>query len=788
MSFYDNINKIKYADNHSTYDNSQISYGTWRKWGELAPILYPEYQKIEILAPASKSSYKTAVFNGADAVYFGYKEFNARADGDNFESINEIVDFCHLYRVKAYLALNICFKNSELAQVKDIIIEAESANIDAFIIADLAILPIIKKYSKAQVHASTQMGVHNYKGAEYLSNLGFDRVVLSREASLEEIKGIKDKNIPISIEVFCHGALCVAFSGACLLSSMISGNSGNRGKCSQLCRNLYRCELDGKFVNEGYLLSAKDICMANDIKKLYDLEVDSLKIEGRLRRSEYVAGATSIYSKLRTGDPCESDDETCLKKLFNRGDFTKGYINNANDIIYPYIPSHMGLDCGKIIKILSKKLVLAECKFVINKDDGFKIIRNKQEVCGAVATGEVKNGKYVLFVMTETTVDVGDNISITTDTQLNKNLLENTKKLQIEVAINMNENEKISVIAHCQDAYVEFTDEILQLSENLTITKDNISAQFSKTRDTNFDINVVYAHIGKVYMPKSALNELRRKIITEIENKLLSGYIREKSKKYVNPEDITINIDGDFAEINDKTMLASRLKHKVKNIVYAPNVVKLSDCKVFYKIAKNSDNLIYFKPPIFIPNNKIDLINSIVAIFDGVVASNLSVIKIAQDLNKLVVAGYNLNIMNSKNLLIKTTNQYIASVELNKKDLINMKNCLVYTYGYLPLMYLNHCPRKLNGENCSNCGKKLVYKDAKGQYPITTVKIEDYCQHTLKNGILTNLGNTLEHVNLYFDFTDSTSEEIGNMLYNYYSSGIFDTVNCNKLHLNRGVK
>lgn len=788
MSFYDNINKIKYADKHSTYDNSQISYNSWRKWGELAPILYPEYHRIEILSPTAKSTYKAAVFNGADAVYFGYKEFNARADGENFESISEVVDFCHLYRVKAYLALNISFKNSELAKVKEIIIEAENANIDAFIIADLAILPIIKKYSKAQVHASTQMGVHNYKGAEYLSNLGFDRVVLSREATFDEIKGIKDKNIPISIEVFCHGALCVAFSGACLMSSMLTGNSGNRGKCSQLCRNLYRSELDGKFVKEGYLLSAKDICIANDIKKLYELEVNSLKIEGRLRRSEYVAGATSIYAKLKTGDPCEKTDEDCLKKLFNRGDFTKGYLNGADNIIYPYIPSHIGLKCGKVVKILSKKLVLVESNILLNKDDGFKIIRNKQEICGAVATGEVQNGKYVLFVMSETPIEIGDNINITTDSALNKTLLENIKKLPIEVAINLEANKEIRVIAHCKDEYIEFVDAFLPRSEALIITKENIISQFGKTKDTNFEINVVYANIGEVYLSKASLNELRRRIICEIETKLISSYVREKAKKLGNIEEIMTKIEGNFAEITDISKLTTALKDKIKNIVYAPNDIKIKDCQIFYKLAKTSDNLLFFKPPIFIPNSKIQLISDIVSIFDGVVANNLSVLKIAQDLNKLVVAGYNLNIMNNKNLLIKSTNQYIASIELNKKDLVSMNNCLVYAYGYLPLMYLNHCPRKLNGENCNNCGKNLVYMDNKGRYPITTVKIEDYCQHSLKNGILTNIGNSLNNVYFYFDFSDANNEEIENVLYNYYNNVNFNTGNYNKLHLNRGVK
>lgn len=787
MSFYDNIKNIKYADKHSTYDNSQISYRAWRKWGELAPIFYPEYHKIEILSPASKVSYKTAVFSGADAIYFGYKEFNARAEGNNFDSLREVVDFCHLFRVKAYLALNIAIKDSELAAVKEIIIEGEQASIDAFIISDLALLPIIKKYSKAQVHASTQMGVHNYKGAQYLADLGCDRVILSREATINDIMGIKEKNVPISLEVFCHGALCVAFSGACLLSSMLSGDSGNRGRCAQLCRNFYKSEIDGKKAKEGYLLSAKDICMTNNIKNLYEAKIDAVKIEGRLRRNEYIGGVTQVYDKLRTGEPCEKEDCDNLKKLFNRGDFVNGYLSGCDNIIYPHIPSHIGLKCGKIVKIISKKLVLATSDIPINKDDGFKIIRNKQEVCGAVATGEVQNGKYVLFANTDATLQVGDELNITTDTALNKKVLEKQKRLLIEVAVAFVANENIRVIAHCKDSYVEFSADLLMRSTNLLTTKEDIASQFAKTKDTVFDISLVYAVVEQVYLSKAALNKLRRKIIAEIEKKLLSNYYRENTKKYTSPKVETTKISGDCAEISNIQQLTSLKKHNIKNIVYAPYIVTFEDCQEFVKKAQSENTLLLFKAPIFIPHDKLPLIEDIVKIFDGVVANNLALIKIAQENGKKVIAGYNLNITNNKNLLINTTNQHIASVELNKKELSSMKGCLIYWYGNLPLMYLNHCPRKLNGETCNNCGKKLVYKDAKGCYTLFTSKIGNYCQHTLKNGILTNLGNIMEGFYKYFDFSDTTNEEISKVLYNY-ASGNVSSDNNNKLHINRGVK
>lgn len=787
MSFYDNIGKIKYSDKHSTFDNSQISYANWRKLGELAPIYYPEYYRMEILSPCSKDSYKFAVYNGADAVYFGYKEFNARAGGDNFDSIKEIVDFCHIFGVKAYLALNISFKSDELTKVKEIIIEAENAFIDAFIISDLALLPIIKKLSKAEVHASTQMGAHNHKSVEYLVNLGFDRVVLSREATFEEIQGIKDKKLPIALEIFCHGALCVAFSGACLLSSMLTGCSGNRGRCNQLCRNYYRCFLDGKQVNEGYLLSAKDICAIDSLPKLYEMQVDSLKIEGRLRRSEYVAATAACYSKLKTGDACEKEDYDTLKKLFNRGNFTNGYFDN-NDIIYPSIASHIGLKCGKIKKILSKKLVWAETSIPINKDDGFKIIRNNKEVCGAVATGEYKDDGYVLFLDSEACPQINDDVHMTTDTELNKSLLSVRKKLNIEVAVSLMPEENLRVIAHCRDVYVEFGEDKLSLSDGLTIDKNDIIAQFAKTKDTDFELKLVYANIGKIYLSKAALNQLRRKIIEKISDAMLSNYKRSVSKKYLPVKAEEYKIEGDFGEIPNTNMLTEALKEHIKNIVYSPLEFNLELSKAFYNAAKSSESLVFLKPPIFVPHKNLEYLRELIDVFDGVVANNLTTLQIAKDLGKYTVGGYNLNITNDKNLLIKSTNQYIISPELNSKEIRSMPSGLIYGYGHLPLMYLNHCPRKLAKEKCGNCGKKLVYKDAKGEYPITTVKMNGYCQHILKNGILTDIGKELKNFYRYFDFCDSDKEEIENVLYNYKNNIIEANNSCNKLHLSRGVK
>lgn len=237
---------------------------------------------LEVLAPiGSIGSLKAAIYSGADAVYLGLDLFNARIKADNFnkDNIAQWVDYCHLFNVKVYITFNTNIKESEreiFAQYVDI---AAKANVDAFIVTDLGCLDILKRYD-VPLHGSTQIGVHNLAGAKVLEELGFTRVVLARETLSSDIRKIKE-NTNLEIEHFVHGALCVCFSGSCLMSSMMSGDSGNRGRCNQPCRLKYKSSISDK---NAYLLSPKDQCLIDKVQELAELGVDSLKIEGRLKQ------------------------------------------------------------------------------------------------------------------------------------------------------------------------------------------------------------------------------------------------------------------------------------------------------------------------------------------------------------------------------------------------------------------------------------------------------------------------------------------------------------------------
>ncbi len=276
---------------------------------------------IEILAPAGgKEQLIAAVRSGADAVYFGTKSFNARQNAENFGNLKEAVSYCHSRGVKVHIAVNTLVTDNEISKVYSTAKEIAESDADAVIVQDLAIAKIFREcVPSLSLHASTQLTAHNISGVKQLEKLGFSRVVLSRELSLEEIKNIC-KNTSAEIEVFIHGSLCMCMSGCCYISSMLGGRSGNRGLCAQACR------LDFSIGHKHHALSLKDMCHIKYIQDLINAGVCSLKIEGRMKRPEYVAAAVrSCKNQISGKDP---DLET-LQKVFSRSGFTDGYIKDS---------------------------------------------------------------------------------------------------------------------------------------------------------------------------------------------------------------------------------------------------------------------------------------------------------------------------------------------------------------------------------------------------------------------------------------------------------------------------
>ncbi len=300
----------------------------------------------ELLAPAgSMEALVAAVQNGADAVYFGARLFNARRGADNFDEggLQQAVSYCHARGVRAHVTLNTLVREDEMAALEEQIAEIAAAGADAVIVQDLGVAACVRRLApRLSLHASTQMAVHNRQGVEYLRAHGFDRAVLAREMPLAEIE--KCAGLGVELEAFCHGALCVSCSGQCLFSSLVGGRSGNRGMCAQPCRLPYRL---GE--TRGYLLSPRDLMLLDGLQAMQRAGVVSFKIEGRLKRPEYVAVVTGIYRRALDGEAITQADREALLQIFNRGGFSRGYLRDMNDaaLMYPERPNHMGVLVGE---------------------------------------------------------------------------------------------------------------------------------------------------------------------------------------------------------------------------------------------------------------------------------------------------------------------------------------------------------------------------------------------------------------------------------------------------------
>ena len=303
---------------------------------------------IELLAPVGDfECLKAAVQNGADSVYFGANMFSARASAKNFdlENLELAINYAKLRGVKTNLTLNILIKNNELNDAFELAKKAYEFGIDAIIVQDLGLATLlIKNFPNLAIHASTQMSVHNLEGVKKLEKLGFKRVVLSRELSIEEIENIC-KNTNIEIECFIHGALCISYSGQCLFSSIVGGRSGNRGRCAQPCRLPYTLLENNKELNKGYLLSPRDLCGLEYLPDLIEAGVSCLKIEGRMKTPDYVATVTKTYRKYidiilnannnfsiqQDSIKIDKRDIHDLMQAYNRGNFTNGHLSSKEN-------------------------------------------------------------------------------------------------------------------------------------------------------------------------------------------------------------------------------------------------------------------------------------------------------------------------------------------------------------------------------------------------------------------------------------------------------------------------
>ena len=501
-------------------------------------------KKIELLAPAGNmEALKAAIQAGCDAVYLGGNAFGARAFSKNFsnEEIVEAINYAHLYGVKVYVTVNTLIYDDEVDEFLAYIEFIHRHNVDAILIQDWGMFDLVRKtFPNLELHASTQMHIHNLDGVKLMEKLGIERVVLARETSIDDIKNIID-NTKCEIEVFVHGALCISYSGQCLMSSLIGGRSGNRGTCAGSCRLKYDViDNSGRKLNkDSYPLSTKDLNSLEYIGELIKIGVSSLKIEGRMKSKEYVYKVVSLYRKAidsyyKKGKVIiDSDDLLELKKIFNR-DYTKGFLNNTknDDIINGYRPNHMGVEIGKVIDYQND---LAKIKLTgdIAIGSGLRVIEKEHDVGINVndfyidkkLVKKASNGDIITIKVNDK-ITAGSKVVITLDSSLNRKIddliNDRPRKVLITGKFRAKVDEEIKLSLDDGENMITVTGCIANKALNKPVSENDIREKLGKLGDTVYKFSDLIIDIGDdVFIPLGEINELRRKAIQLLSEKRL---------------------------------------------------------------------------------------------------------------------------------------------------------------------------------------------------------------------------------------------------------------------------
>ena len=723
---------------------------------------------IELLSPVGDfECLKAAVQNGADAVYFGAGSFNARAFATNFddEALENAITYAKLRGVKTNLTLNTLIKNDEMENAINLAKKAYELGIDAIIVQDLGLaLYLIKNFPDLAIHGSTQMSVHSLEGVLALQKMGFSRVVLSRELSLEEIEYIC-QNSNIEIEVFVHGALCISYSGQCLFSSMVGGRSGNRGKCAQPCRLPYELLENDTTIDKGYLLSPRDLCGLDYLPQLIKSGVSCLKIEGRMKTPEYVATVTRIYRKYLdlalSGQNTEisEQDKKDLLQVFNRGGFSSGHLigNSNKELVYKQKSNNMGIFLGTISNFNANK---GHISFITNDDVniGDKIcVENKKHETSIYTISELmindknipkafENQKIKIGRM-KGNISIGDKIYKVSDKNLTTKSLETLnqelRKIDLNCKLIVKKNLPISIeVTDDNGIYVNISSNIIPVDAvNSPITTDRLIAQISKTNNTPFQFKNIEIDLddGLYITGISNINELRRQALSQYEEKLIKSFRRScpniidyntlsNAEHIINPcKKISvllniINNEFDYSQLQNINKIYIPFKYFV-----------LKDFKDTIKNITNNFNTYIYMPTIMRKNyNKLisNNLEEILKIYKlkGFVVSNIGNLELLKNYKNdyEFICNYTFNIYNDLTIRELPYNVITLSPELNKLDLQKLVNNYnsseLIVYGRTPLMNSNYCLLGKTNKCYTTCShictndinKKFYLKDRLG--------------------------------------------------------------------------
>lgn len=756
---------------------------------------------MELLSPAgNREALIAAVSCGADAVYLGYTAFGARSYAGNFdaEQLKEAVEYAHERGRKIFVTVNTLVKQCEIDDLCDVLELLACTGVDAAIVQDLGVARIARaRFPELTLHASTQMTVNNAQGAKLLGGLGFSRVVPARECPLSELKKMAETGV--EIEAFAHGALCVGVSGQCLFSSLIGGRSGNRGRCAQPCRLPYQLD-DGA---SGYLLSTRDLMLIDKIPQMRDAGVYSFKLEGRMKRPEYVGVVTRAYREAldaaQARVPYHPSEKTIrdLKQVFNRGGFTEGYVmGRSNAALMSWErPNHWGIRVGQIVSgrgPLAK--VLLEEK--LNDGDGLQI-RGREEIdltysgndtsAGAEATVRVAAGKY----------RPGDAVYRLTDAVQMADIRAVMAKEQVSIPLTailtaMPEALPVLQLSDEDGHTVSVTgDQPVQAAQQRALDHDAAWKQLGKTGGTPYVLKHLSLRSQNAFMTAGMLNALRRDALEAIKA-ARTQVIRNKVQPVCVPVQMPVQqrlliAKGERLEDMQVLLDCGADVFYWEPQVYTPEEIER-------QLSRNPDAHPVLVLPAVMNTDELAAIYDLVCRrrdhFVGVMANNVGQIELEWPVP--VFGGQGLNVMNGECASFFTAlgaQRLTASCELSYKELRELMACggnyEIEAYGRTQLMLLNHCPRRTKaGDNkqdaaCNACaangGCPQVYTDRKGyRFPALRQKMEHGCVVRLFNSVPTDMARSGKKlfdagISIRVSFTDESIERQREIVASYRS-------------------
>ena len=679
-------------------------------------------KKIELLSPAgSMDALKYAIHNGADAVYLGGKKFGARAFAQNF-SESELVDainYAHIYNVKIYITVNTIIYDDEFEDALNFIEFLYKNNVDAIIMQDIGLMNVAhKRFPDLIIHASTQCHNHNIENIDFFKSIGVKRVILDREMSLEEIKKL---NTDMEIEIFIHGALCISYSGCCLMSYLGGGRSGNRGECTGCCRLPYKLIENNKEykTNGEYLISTKELNTSNKINEIMNSNIVSLKIEGRMKSPEYVGFITKYYRNIIDGKQITEDDEKKLRLLFNR-DFTEGYLFNENNITNIKTSNHQGIVIGKVIEV-NKRFIKIKLTEDLDQEDGIRFENNK-----GMIVNKLYNNKMLLVAnVSKNNIAIVENkcdinklgiVRKTSSIKLSKELQNyEMKKLDVSFTVKAKIDEPLETAISDKAFNLIEKGNIIEKSLNCETTKEMIVKQLSKLGNTPFILkNIEVYKDDNIFINITELNNIRRSLVDKLINKKIEIKSKDINKivdKVVNYKDNneTINIF-----VNNEEQYRAAKEENVDNIYTSNIFLHKKYPETFYKLSR-----------VILNREKIINDNLLITEIGSIVYSK----------NNNVFGSYELNAINNHTLQLLHKNgikQITISPEINDKvNLIDNtnNNIEIIVYGWLEAMVMKHCIVK-SITNSHSCNKKYYLKNRNNElYPI----VQNNCLTTILN-------------------------------------------------------